>query len=129
MRIATQFGEQYGYKRARQGAIAVAATWVLVLTAFNQQPQLQAFRLLEQPVQTQAQRQELLQQSDRIRKGLVHAHLSSHRYVTSTGTESPYSSPISKKLWLARIPVRVAARGLPHLDVSFCVSRLVSGRH
>ena len=46
----------------------------------QQQPQLQAFALLDQPAQTDAERQELLQKSSLIRRGLLNAYLAAYRY-------------------------------------------------
>lgn len=75
------FASRYGWTKAWVGTIAVLLTWLTLLTALQQQPQNQAFSLLEKPAQTERDRQILLQQSDKIRQGLLNAYLSPYRYL------------------------------------------------
>jgi putative PEP-CTERM system integral membrane protein len=63
--------------------LGVITAWIAVFLSVSQQPQLQAFKLLENPAVTDSQRQTLLQQSETIRKGLLNAYLFPYRYVTT----------------------------------------------
>lgn len=72
---------------ARQGKVkvggfvtAVIAVWLTGALMVQQQPQLQAFRLLEKSPQNDGDRQMLIQNSDLIRKGLLNAYLAEYRY-------------------------------------------------
>ncbi|MBP0020143.1 MAG: TIGR02921 family PEP-CTERM protein [Cyanobacteria bacterium SBLK] len=56
--------------------------WALIFLTFSQQPQIAAFKLLENPVSTNSQRQVLVRQSEKIRKGLVNAYLFPYRYLS-----------------------------------------------
>jgi putative PEP-CTERM system integral membrane protein len=80
--IWTEFAQQYGRKWAVRGTLAIATTWIVLFVGWQQQPQMQAFALLEPPPQTDAQRQELLAKSDTIRAGLTNAYLSTYRYIS-----------------------------------------------
>jgi putative PEP-CTERM system integral membrane protein len=82
-RILKAFAAQYGQKRAIAGASGVIAASLALFVGFQQQPQVQAFSLLEQPIQTDVQRQTLLTKSETIRQGLVNAYLSNYRYLSS----------------------------------------------
>jgi putative PEP-CTERM system integral membrane protein len=82
MRIAAAFGAQYGQRRAIASTAGVAIAWFLVFMSLQQQPQIEAFKRLEQPTQGDRTRQELLAKSDTIRAGLVNAYLSSYRYLS-----------------------------------------------
>ncbi len=81
-RTAAAFGEQYGRQKAYASTAGVAIAWLLIFSALQQQPQVQAFALLDQPAATDRDRQELLNQSNLIRDGLVNAYLSSYRYLS-----------------------------------------------
>jgi putative PEP-CTERM system integral membrane protein len=81
-RISSAFGLQYGWWRARATAGGVAIAWFLMFIMLQQQPQAQAFELLDRPAQTASTRQELLAKSETIRAGLVNAYLSSYRYLS-----------------------------------------------
>lgn len=71
----------YSSKTAVGAFTAGVAGLGLGLVIFlQQQPQLQAFALLDSPAQTDAQRQELLQKSGLIRSGLLNAYLAAYRY-------------------------------------------------
>lgn len=85
--ILRAFASQYGQTRTIQGSMGVLTAWMVLLISFQQQPQIQAFKLLENPAQIDSQRQELLAKSDEIQKGLLNAYLSSYRYL-STREES-----------------------------------------
>ncbi|HAX80896.1 MAG TPA: hypothetical protein DCY88_34935 [Cyanobacteria bacterium UBA11372] len=75
-----QLGTRYGESRVEAFTIFVFAGWLLTFLLLQQQPQVEAFRLLSHPPQTDAQRQELLQKSKTIRRGLLNAYLSPYRY-------------------------------------------------
>ncbi|MGB3532902.1 MAG: TIGR02921 family PEP-CTERM protein [Microcoleaceae cyanobacterium] len=73
---------QFSRKRVLQVGVATITAWVIVLVSVQQQPQAKAFELLENPTITESSRQELLNQSDLIQKGLINAYLSSYRYLS-----------------------------------------------
>ena len=62
-------------------AVGLAAGYVLL----NQQPQRQAFALLETPPRTPEQAAALVRQEPLIRAGLLNAYLAPYRYVSSAG--------------------------------------------
>lgn len=82
-RILRAFSVQYSKMRTVQVSLGVITAWTVLYLALQNQPQVQAFKLLENPPQTDAQRQELLAKSNEIRAGLVNAHLSPYRYLGS----------------------------------------------
>ena len=82
-RILRNFASQYGQKRATAGSLAAVTASVLLFISLQQQPQTQAFQILDKPAQTDSARAELLAKSDVIRAGLVNAYLSSYRYLSS----------------------------------------------
>jgi putative PEP-CTERM system integral membrane protein len=86
-RIASAFAAQYRPSRARAVTASVAIAWFLIFAALQQQPQARAFDLLDRPVLTNGDRQELLAESEQIRAGLLNAYLSPYRYL-STWEES-----------------------------------------
>jgi putative PEP-CTERM system integral membrane protein len=75
-----QLGTRYGEWEVRAFTAIIFAGWFLTFLLLQQQPQVAAFRLLSHPPQTDAQRQELLQKSKKIRNGLLNAYLSFYRY-------------------------------------------------
>lgn len=79
-RVFQAFAQQYSQKLATIAVVAVISSWLIVLHSFNQQPQVQAFKLLDQAPQD---RQALLASSDVLRRGLVNANLYPYRYVSS----------------------------------------------
>ena len=80
-RIRTAFAKQHGHSWATTGTV-VGLSCVLFGLLQLQQPQAQAFSLLEGPSpQTSAERSALVKQSETIRKGLVHGYLSRYRYL------------------------------------------------
>jgi putative PEP-CTERM system integral membrane protein len=81
-RVAAAFGDRYGSSKAVAGTAGVAIAWLLIFTSLQQQPQVEAFKLLSQPASTEGDRQELLAKSDLIRAGLVNAYLNSYRYIS-----------------------------------------------
>ncbi len=82
-RVFSAFGERYGRTKAIASTVSVAIAWCLVFGMLQQQPQVQAFQLLEQPAQTPQARQELVAKSNEIRDGLVNAYLHAYRYLGS----------------------------------------------
>ena len=82
-RIWREFAAQYGRNKAWVGSVATATAWLLVFLSLQQQPQTEAFQLLENPAETNSDRQELLAKSDLIRDGLLNAYLSSYRYIST----------------------------------------------
>ena len=80
-RIRTAFAKQHGHSWATTGTV-IGLSCVLFGLLQLQQPQAQAFSLLEGPSpQTSAERSALVKQSETIRKGLVHGYLSRYRYL------------------------------------------------
>ncbi|NER38735.1 MAG: TIGR02921 family PEP-CTERM protein [Oscillatoria sp. SIO1A7] len=82
-KIWRAFAAQFGRNKAWLGSVATATAWLLVFLSLQQQPQTQAFELLDRPAETNRDRQELLAKSDLIRDGLVNAYLSSYRYIST----------------------------------------------
>ncbi|MFQ3613765.1 MAG: TIGR02921 family PEP-CTERM protein, partial [Cyanobacteriota bacterium] len=82
-----QLAIRWGSPRIFAGSIAVLGVWMGLFLTLQTQPQVHAFTLLENPPTTDQARQELIQQSDRIRDGLLNAYLSPYRYL-STRTET-----------------------------------------
>ena len=82
-KIIQQFAQQYGRKWAVFGSGFVVTAWIVLFLAFQQQPQTQAFKHLENPPSTDQERQELLAKSDSIRQGLLNAYLLSYRYLST----------------------------------------------
>ncbi|MBE9116276.1 TIGR02921 family PEP-CTERM protein [Lusitaniella coriacea LEGE 07157] len=80
-RILRLFSAQYGRSRTAIISLGVVTAWIGLFLVLQNQPQTHAFKLLENPPQTDSERQELLEKSDTIRKGLVNAYLSSYRYL------------------------------------------------
>ena len=78
------FGKQYGYKRAWQVLLGLTIAWIILFTSFTHQPQVLAFDLLKEPVNSLENRATLVtKHSDDIRKGLVNAYLYPYRYISS----------------------------------------------
>lgn len=75
-----QLGTRYGEWRVSLFSAVILAGWLITFALLQEQPQVKAFRLLNNPPQTDRERQELLQKSDTIRSGLLNAYLSSYRY-------------------------------------------------
>lgn len=82
-RVLRAFALQYGRNRAVVGAIATMTAWIVVFMALNTQPQLEAFKLLNQSPTTSGDKAILLAKSDVIRQGLINANLSPYRYLSS----------------------------------------------
>ncbi len=95
-RILRAFASQYGRNRAVAGAIAALTAWIILFTSFSVQPQVQAFALLNKPVQDDSARTVVLAKSEVIRKGLVNAYLYPYRYLSAkqenNHIEAMYSS-------------------------------------
>ncbi|MEN9231233.1 MAG: TIGR02921 family PEP-CTERM protein [Thermostichus sp. DG02_5_bins_236] len=77
----------WGSPRVFVGLVAVLGVWMGLFLTLQTQPQVRAFALLKNPPTTDQARQELLQESDPIRSGLLNAYLSPYRYL-STRTET-----------------------------------------
>lgn len=69
-----------GRSWARILTMAMIGGWLWLALFLNQPPQIKAFELLATPATTPQARQELLQQQDLIRRGLVNAYLGPYRY-------------------------------------------------
>jgi putative PEP-CTERM system integral membrane protein len=82
LKIFKQSALQLRQKRALQVSIATITAWIILLASVQQQHQLKAFELLEKPANTPRERQELLNQSELIKKGLTNAYLSRYRYLS-----------------------------------------------
>ncbi len=82
-KAARHFARHWGKGQALGWGVGTIATWLLCFGLLNQQPQLATFAQLETIPETPQAKQELLQQSDRIKKGLINAYLSNYRYVSS----------------------------------------------
>lgn len=80
---ARHFARHWGKGQAVGWGVGAIATWLLCFGLLNQQPQLATFAQLETIPETPQAKQELLQQSDRIKKGLLNAYLSNYRYISS----------------------------------------------
>ncbi|MBD2772368.1 TIGR02921 family PEP-CTERM protein [Iningainema tapete] len=81
--ILQAFASQYGRKRTWGVSLGVVTAWLLILFALQQQPQVAAFNLFQNPPTTDSSKQALLAKSDTIKAGLVNAYLSSYRYLSS----------------------------------------------
>ncbi|HEY9622413.1 MAG TPA: TIGR02921 family PEP-CTERM protein [Crinalium sp.] len=81
-RAFSTFGNRYGSLKAGATTVGVAIAWFLLFSVLQQQPQTQAFELLNRPAQTDRDRQEILAHSDTIRAGLVNAYLAAYRYIS-----------------------------------------------
>ena len=78
------FISRYGRLKAILGTATILCAWMSLLVLLQQQPQTQAFQLLEKSTQTDAERQTLIQRSGKIRQGLLNAYLSRYRYADSS---------------------------------------------
>ena len=77
------FAAQYGKPKAFAGVTGVLVASVILFVSLQQQPQVKAFSLLNNPISSNGNRQSLLSKSNEIREGLVNAYLSSYRYLSS----------------------------------------------
>ncbi len=82
-KVIREFAARYGNKRAFAGVSGILAASVILFVSLQQQPQVQAFSLLNNPATTDSNRQVLLSKSSEIKSGLVNAYLSSYRYLSS----------------------------------------------
>jgi putative PEP-CTERM system integral membrane protein len=71
---------RYGSLKVTAGVIVVVIAWLVGFIMLLQQPQNQAFALLQNPPKNEGDRQALLQKSSVIRDGLLNAYLSAYRY-------------------------------------------------
>lgn len=81
-RAFATFGTRYGWVKAGLSTVGVTLTWIFLFFGLQNQPQLHAFSLLQSPPTTVQARQELLQRSDLIRRGLVNSYLYGYRYLS-----------------------------------------------
>ncbi|MGB3649821.1 MAG: TIGR02921 family PEP-CTERM protein [Rivularia sp. (in: cyanobacteria)] len=82
-KVIREFAARYGNKRAFAGVSGILAASVILFVSLQQQPQVRAFYLLNNPATTDSNRQVLLSKSSEIKEGLVNAYLSSYRYLSS----------------------------------------------
>ncbi|MCF2971796.1 TIGR02921 family PEP-CTERM protein [Synechococcus sp. Nb3U1] len=78
-----QLATTWGSTRVFVGSATVLSIWLGLFLSLQTQPQVRAFALLENPPASDQARQELLQQSDLIRSGLLNAYLSPYRYLST----------------------------------------------
>jgi putative PEP-CTERM system integral membrane protein len=81
------FAANYGFKQARLTTATVVIGWIFLFSILQTQPQIEAFALLNRPA-SDANRQELVQKSDKIRAGLLNAYLWRYRYPSNTENSS-----------------------------------------
>ena len=79
-KIIQAFTQQHSKSKAILVGIAVVGTWLIMFNVFNQQPQVEAFNLLER---SPVNKQELLASSKSIQKGLINANLYPYRYLST----------------------------------------------
>ena len=79
------FATQYGKNQAIVGSLGVIAAWLAIFSALQQQPQVEALKMLANPPTNDSSRQTLLAKSEVIRSGLVNAYLSPYRYLSTVG--------------------------------------------
>ncbi|MCY7383576.1 MAG: TIGR02921 family PEP-CTERM protein [Microcoleus sp. CAN_BIN18] len=84
-KIWRSFAAQYGKNQAIVGSLGVIAAWLAIFAALQQQPQVQALKMLATPAANDTVRQTLLAKSDIVRSGLVNAYLSPYRYLSTVG--------------------------------------------
>jgi putative PEP-CTERM system integral membrane protein len=72
--------DRYGSPKVTALVMAVTIAWFIGFLTLQQQPQNQAFALLQNPPKNEGDRQALLQKSSVIREGLLNAYLSAYRY-------------------------------------------------
>ncbi|MDB9528983.1 TIGR02921 family PEP-CTERM protein [Oscillatoria sp. CS-180] len=82
-RIRHAFTQQFGQWSTWLTTAGVVATLGLLFVLTYPQPQTQAFALLEQTPDSAIARQALIQQSPKIRRGLLNAYLMRYRYLSS----------------------------------------------
>ncbi|MEB3216541.1 MAG: TIGR02921 family PEP-CTERM protein [Nostocales cyanobacterium 94392] len=99
-KIIKQFAGRYGKKRAFTGSGAVLTTAIFLFITLQQQPQVKAFSLLTNPVNTDSNRQTLLSKSNQIKQGLVNAYLSSYRYLSTRKDSNSISAMYRETLGL-----------------------------
>ena len=96
------FASQHGRTRAWVGALSVVTAWMIIFISLQQQPQVRAFSLLENPAQNDSTQQALLAKSDVIQEGLINAYLSSYRYLSTTKENNHIRAIYSKVLNLPK---------------------------
>ncbi|NJO30825.1 MAG: TIGR02921 family PEP-CTERM protein [Richelia sp. SL_2_1] len=94
------FAARYGNKRAFTGSGTVVAVSIILFVSLQQQPQVKAFSLLNNPANTDSNRQTLLSKSNQIKEGLVNAYLSSYRYLSTRKDSNSISAMYRQTLGL-----------------------------
>ena len=77
------FAAQYGKPKAFTGLAGVISVSIFLFISLQQQPQVKAFSLLNNPPTTDSSRQALLSKSKEIKQGLVNAYLYPYRYLST----------------------------------------------
>ncbi|MBE9211506.1 TIGR02921 family PEP-CTERM protein [Plectonema cf. radiosum LEGE 06105] len=95
-----EFAARYGNKRTFTGSSAVLAAAIVLFISLQQQPQVKAFSLLNNPANTDSNRQTLLSKSNQIQEGLVNAYLSSYRYLSTRKDSNSLSAMYRQTLGL-----------------------------
>ncbi|MGF1676705.1 MAG: TIGR02921 family PEP-CTERM protein [Rivularia sp. (in: cyanobacteria)] len=95
-----KFAARYGKKRAFTGSGGVLAVSIILFFTLQQQPQVKAFSLLNNPANTDSNRQTLLSKSNQIQEGLVNAYLSSYRYLSTRKDSNSLSAMYRQTLGL-----------------------------
>ncbi|MEM9927410.1 MAG: TIGR02921 family PEP-CTERM protein [Cyanobacteria bacterium P01_D01_bin.50] len=82
-KVIEEFSEHHGKKRGLAGFLGVLFASVILFVSLQQQPQVQAFSLLNNQPTKSSDRQVLLSKSNEIKSGLINAYLSSYRYLST----------------------------------------------
>jgi putative PEP-CTERM system integral membrane protein len=81
--LLRRFAARHGREQGISGGLAIALFSLFLFVGLQQQPQIEAFKLLSRPPQTDRDRQALLAKSETIRAGLVNAYLANYRYLST----------------------------------------------
>ena len=81
-KILRDFASQYGKQKMRLASVSIITTWLVIFLSLQNQPQIQALKLLETPANNDI-RPSLIAQSDNLKNGLVNAYLSPYRYLST----------------------------------------------
>ncbi|MEG4282260.1 TIGR02921 family PEP-CTERM protein [Microcoleus sp. A006_D1] len=118
-KILHNFASQYGKNQAIMGSLGVMAAWLAVFAALQQQPQIQALKMLATPAANETARQTLLAKSDMIRSGLVNAYLSPYRYLSTVGENNHISEIYKNTLSLPDKSAKVVQNSYNYLMSPF----------
>jgi putative PEP-CTERM system integral membrane protein len=78
-------GNQYGWRGSAGVVLITVLVAVILFITADQQPQANAFQLLQEPPASTEEAAALLRQDRVIRTGLLNAYLAPFRYISSTG--------------------------------------------